>query len=173
MTQLNYFDFFNLPQQYDLDIDVLEQAYFKAQAEYHPDRQRHQPVPKALQAALINDAYETLKSPTKRAFYLLSLHGLVTPLKEEFTVHDPDLLQEIFAFREQMMDEPTLVKVQHLSRDLQQRMQLCSQDLRDAFKNHDWIMAQKHAIKLHYYTKLYSDIKQWQRKHDHGSSPNT
>jgi molecular chaperone HscB len=80
LASLNFFEIFSLPASFQVDVSSLEAQYRKLQAEYHPDRfscaadsERVQ----ALQlASLINDAYETLKSPLKRAAYLLSLTGV-------------------------------------------------------------------------------------------------
>ncbi|MEK9649239.1 MAG: Fe-S protein assembly co-chaperone HscB [Gammaproteobacteria bacterium] len=80
LASLNFFEIFSLPASFQVDVSSLEAQYRKLQAEYHPDRfscaadsERVQ----ALQlASLINDAYETLKSPLKRAAYLLTLNGV-------------------------------------------------------------------------------------------------
>lgn len=59
---------------------MLDQQYKKLQAEFHPDRFAGADDGKRLQAlqqtSMVNDAYDTLKSPLKRAAYLLKSQGV-------------------------------------------------------------------------------------------------
>jgi molecular chaperone HscB len=64
---INYFDVFNLPIQFDVDMDKLSAHYRELQRTIHPDkyvnasdRDRRLAIEKATQ---INDAFETLKNP--------------------------------------------------------------------------------------------------------------
>lgn len=51
-------------------------------------------------AAQLNDAYQTLKSPSRRAHYLLGLRGESLPL--EATVQDPEFLLRQMMLREEL-----------------------------------------------------------------------
>ena len=78
-SQKNFFQLFNLPEQFKLDKQQLDSAYRALQTQVHPDRyatdsdgQRRL----ALQwSTLVNEAYTTLKQPLKRADYLCKLKG--------------------------------------------------------------------------------------------------
>ncbi|MDZ4098828.1 MAG: Fe-S protein assembly co-chaperone HscB [Methylophilaceae bacterium] len=81
LTQ-NHFELFNLPVQFAINMDTLEQHYRQVQSEVHPDRfaagsgaERLKSMQLATQA---NEAYQTLKNPTARARYLLHLQGVDT-----------------------------------------------------------------------------------------------
>lgn len=78
----NYFQLFEIDESFQLDTASIEQTYRKLQREYHPDRYAHedeQTQLRAVQAAThINEAFQTLKSPVRRAQYLLSLRGVET-----------------------------------------------------------------------------------------------
>ena len=67
----NYFQLFNLPESYNLDSRKLVAEYHKLQLEFHPDKYSNSPESEKMSAlssaSYINDAYETLKSPLKRA----------------------------------------------------------------------------------------------------------
>jgi molecular chaperone HscB len=54
------------------------------------------------QSASLNEAYQTLKNPPKRARYLLALGGHELPL--EVTVHDPEFLLQQMELREELED---------------------------------------------------------------------
>lgn len=76
---MNHFELFGLPQGFPLDAAALADTYRRLQAQFHPDRFAAAPEGERLiavtRAAQINEAYATLKSPLRRAEYLLSLHG--------------------------------------------------------------------------------------------------
>ncbi len=75
----NHFALFDLPVRFALDRDALERAYHQVQSQVHPDRfARASDTEKrvAMQwATRANEAFQTLKSPLKRAAYLCELHG--------------------------------------------------------------------------------------------------
>ena len=101
-----HFALFELKPAFRLDLDQLAVRYRELARNVHPDRfadapEREQRV--ALErSASLNEAYQTLKSPPKRARYLLALQGDEVPL--EVTVHDPDFLMQQMQWREELED---------------------------------------------------------------------
>jgi len=84
----NYFELFNLPEKFQIDSLKLQKNYRTIQKEIHPDRfatsTENEKTQSMIKSTQVNDAYQTLKSPTKRAKYILSLHRSVekiTPIK--------------------------------------------------------------------------------------------
>ena len=77
MTQ-NYFELFNLPEKFQIDLEMLQENYRAIQKEIHPDRfttsSENEKVQSMIKSTQANDGYQTLKSPIKRAKYILSLH---------------------------------------------------------------------------------------------------
>jgi molecular chaperone HscB len=67
----NYFELFNLPISFDVDIASLKEKYQDLQKVVHPDRFTSASDKERLlsvqQAASINDAFDTLKKPIARA----------------------------------------------------------------------------------------------------------
>ena len=94
MTQ-NYFELFNLPEKFQLDLEILQENYRSIQKEIHPDRfatsSENEKVQSMIKSTQINDAYQTLKSPIKRAKYILSLHKSV----EKITLPPDFLMQQM------------------------------------------------------------------------------
>lgn len=103
----NYFDLFGLPQSFRVATDTLEQEYRKLQAACHPDRvaggSDSERLDAVRQTSLVNDAYETLKSPLKRAAYLLRLAG-VNPDQHDQSQLEPGFLLEQMQLREKLED---------------------------------------------------------------------
>lgn len=98
LANRNYFEFFSLPESFQVNADTLESEYKKLQTQYHPDKFTNASDSGRVQAlqhaSLINDAYDTLKSPLKRAAYLLKLKD-IDP--EE---HNQSHLQESFLLKQ-------------------------------------------------------------------------
>jgi molecular chaperone HscB len=103
----NYFDLFGIPKQFKVDLPALEKAYLLIQQEVHPDRHATSGDAQkrvALQmATLVNTAYQTLRHPLKRGFYLCELEGL-DPKLETNTSMPTDFLMQQMAWRESMED---------------------------------------------------------------------
>ena len=79
-SRQNHFQLFGLAPSYQIDAARLEQDYRALQAQVHPDKSAHLPDAEqrlAMQrATLVNEAYQTLRNPLRRARYLLSLRGV-------------------------------------------------------------------------------------------------
>ena len=99
----NYFELFNLPEKFQIDSVRLQENYRSIQKEIHPDRfatsTENEKVQSMIKSTQVNDAYQTLKSPTKRAKYILSLHKSV----EKITL-PPDFLMQQMEWEEHLED---------------------------------------------------------------------
>jgi len=99
----NYFELFGMPVGFLLDTAELSQRYRELQKVIHPDRyaasgERSQRL--SLQGAtMVNEAYETLKDPLKRAKYLLTLNGRALDPPQQ-TLNDPAFLAQQMELRE-------------------------------------------------------------------------
>lgn len=105
----NFFEIFSLPQHFFVDESQLSEGYRQLQSEYHPDRYASASEAERLKAvqitSFINQAYDTLKSPVKRAGYMLVLGGENID-KVDQTQMSPDLLMEQMLLRESLEDLP-------------------------------------------------------------------
>lgn len=102
-SRKNHFQLFGLAQSYQIDTAQLEQQYRALQALVHPDKSAHLPDTEqrvAMQrATVVNEAYQILRSPLRRARYLLSLHG-VDIQEENNTVMPLEFLMAQMEWRE-------------------------------------------------------------------------
>ncbi len=101
-----HFALFDLSPAFDLDLEQLAARYRELARQVHPDRfadASEQEQRQALErSANLNEAFQTLKSPTRRARYLLTLQGHEVPL--EATVQDPEFLLQQMHWREELED---------------------------------------------------------------------
>ena len=101
----NHFELFGLPARFAADAAALEARYHELQREVHPDRFAAAPdaarrVSMQL-ATRVNEAYQTLKSPLRRAVYMLQLRG-VDPELETNTAMPSEFLVEQISWRERI-----------------------------------------------------------------------
>lgn len=105
----DHFALLGLPRAYGVDEGKLERAYLKASRLVHPDYFGAAPRAEQEQAmrhaALLNDAYQTLKDPVRRSEYLLRLLGGKTSTQDRTT--PPCFLAEMLELREEC-DDPEL-----------------------------------------------------------------
>ena len=105
--QANDFELFGLPQQYALDRAQLDNTWKAMQREAHPDRFAAEGAAAqrvAMQWSVrINEAYQRLKDPLKRAAYLCELRG-VPVQAESNTAMPPAFLIQQMEWRETLED---------------------------------------------------------------------
>jgi molecular chaperone HscB len=101
--QSSDFDLFGLPERFAQDRAAIDARWKELQREAHPDKFAAQ-GPAAQRVAMqwsvrINEAYQRLKDPLKRAAYLCELRG--APVNaEDNTAMPADFLMEQMAWRE-------------------------------------------------------------------------
>jgi molecular chaperone HscB len=95
----DYFRFFGLNQQFNIDLPALDQAYLAIQKEVHPDRHARGSEAEqrmAMQmATLANTAYQTLKNPIQRGLYLCQLHGVDANLETNTSMPAAFLMKQM------------------------------------------------------------------------------
>lgn len=159
MTQ-NFFETFNLPVLFNIDIDMLNHQYRTLQKTIHPDRfvnatdaEKKQSLQKSTQ---INDAYQVLKDPIKRASHIISLHQV---LKEN--ILPPDFLMQQMEWEEEFETINDLEQVQLFSDKIdgekKMLMDLLAMDLDE---KKDWESATNIIGKLKFITNLFLRIQQ-------------
>lgn len=117
----NHFELFNLPLEFALDTAQIDAAYREVQNKVHPDKfvsasDAEKRV--AMQwATRANEAYQILKSPFRRAAYLVELHGIDLQVESNTAMPRAFLMQQM-EWRE-LLDEarsqrdlPTLEKLE-------------------------------------------------------------
>ncbi len=163
--QKNHFDLFGLAQSFRTDIAQLEQQYRALQTLVHPDKSAHLPDAEqrlAMQrATLVNEAYQTLRNPLRRARYLLSLHGVDTQ-EETNTAMPPDFLMAQMEWREAIAEAQQardIAALDELAARLQHETHALEDGLADRIdteKNH--AAAAELVRKLRFMEKLAEEI---------------
>lgn len=103
MAMLSAFELFGLPEQFAIDLDALAKTHERAILKVHPDRFAGRPAAERRVAeqwsARINESYDILKDPVKRASLLCERAGF--PVGAETNTRMPaDFLMEQMGWRE-------------------------------------------------------------------------
>ena len=168
---MDYFTLFGLPLRYDVDGSLLASRYQNLQRQFHPDRFASHPERERLmalqQAATINEAYQSLKHPLKRAEYMLSLHGFDLG-NEQHTLRDNAFLMEQLELREELdaierqpdAESALAVFAERLNNTFKQRSAQMVQEL----DSQQWSQAADTVRKLRFLDKLQQQVEQLEER---------
>lgn len=165
MLHQTFFELFGLPAVFNIDLNQLDQAFRRLQAEVHPDRfvaatdtERRQSLQWATHA---NEAYQTLKGPLSRARYLLQLHGIDTQ-EESNTAMPADFLMQQMEWREaieEATDAGDVDALDVLSRELRQEARTLQNSLSALLDERgDYLSASDTVRKLRFLDKVQAEI---------------
>ncbi|MCB1692412.1 MAG: Fe-S protein assembly co-chaperone HscB [Pseudomonadales bacterium] len=156
----NYFEIFQLPVAFDVDLTTLGDRYRKAQGSVHPDKfagasERDKRL-SVQWATRINEAYGTLKSPLSRAVYLLTLSGVDMSAKANAPV-DPGFLMEQMELREDLdaieEGDDALERLDVFKRRVDEILAGLEQEFASTWQN-DLDAAEQSVLKMQFITKL-------------------
>ncbi|HSW49489.1 MAG TPA: Fe-S protein assembly co-chaperone HscB, partial [Bryobacteraceae bacterium] len=95
----DYYRFFGLDRRLSIDAGGLQKRYYSLSRLVHPDRfQNGTPNERRFSldaAAILNDAYRTLRDPVARAEYVLKEEGIEAADRKSKRV-PPELIEEVF-----------------------------------------------------------------------------
>jgi molecular chaperone HscB len=114
------FELFQLPVQFDQQRSLIDARWKDLQCEAHPDKFAAQGATAqrlAMQWSVrINEAYQRLKDPLKRASYLCELHGAHINA-ENNTAMPPAFLIQQMEWREALEDATTLAQLETIAEE--------------------------------------------------------
>ena len=121
--QSDDFALFGVPQRFAQERSALDARWKELQREVHPDRFAAQDAAAqrvAMQWSVrINEAYQRLKDPLRRAAYLCELHG--APIRaEDNTAMPAEFLMQQMQWREDLEDADSAAAVDALEAQVQQ-----------------------------------------------------
>jgi len=162
----NYFEILGLPVSFDIDQAQLTERYRDLQKQVHPDRHSHQSDREQRLAvqytAYLNEALTTLKSPLKRAQYLLSLQGIDT-LSDSRTQLDPMFLMEQMELRERVADatdhDDPEAELEQLEALVDAELKQLQSAFVKAWEGQQLAQAEVLVRKMQFASKLQSDIE--------------
>ena len=165
---MHYFELFQLPVHFSVDLSHLENNYFELQQRFHPDRFAGRAESEKLlavkQSSIVNDAYAILKNPLKRAEYILKLQDILVN-HDSRDAHSPSpmLLMEMMELRERLAECDSPKARASFCDDVAQLIADTLQAVSDAFDNEDYPLAADLTTKLQYLYKTNGEAKRLAR----------
>jgi molecular chaperone HscB len=158
------FTLFGLPERFTLDGAQLDRCWRELQTEVHPDRFAAQGAAAqriAMQWSVrVNQAYQRLKDPLKRAAYLCERRGMPIDAERNTSMPREFLLQQM-AWREALDEAGDGTAVQALAEQVGQHEQVLLgrlQELIDA--RNDMAAAAAQVRALMFVARFRQDIEQ-------------
>ncbi|KAB0790937.1 hypothetical protein PPYR_02737 [Photinus pyralis] len=152
----NYFNLFNIEENYEVNQPLLTRKYRQLQAVLHPDRFSHKSQTEkdisADYSALVNNAYGTLQKPLERGIYMLHLHG--ERIDESDRGTDPNFLMEIMQLNEEIEEAQTADELRHLNKKSKEKLDCITQKLATCFRDNNFQAAKELIIQLKYYSSV-------------------
>lgn len=161
--QSDDFELFGLPRRFAQERSLIDARWRQLQRQAHPDRFATQ-GPAAQRAAMqwsvrINEAYQRLKDPLRRAAWLCELHG--APIGEhDNTAMPADFLLLQMQWREALEQAQTGAELQALEDQMQQAHDAAlTECARLLDQQQDWAGAARQVRSLMFIARFASDIE--------------
>ena len=162
----NFFALFEQPLQFDVSQSHLDQRLRALQKRYHPDNVS-QDMSDSVQAkydseqasAMINKAYQTLRSPDTRAAYLLDTAGQAASV--ETSIADLDFLDDAMDMRialDEAINTHNLSALHVLRPQIASRLETQADKFNTAYEQQQWLTAVDATQKLKFLVKLDADL---------------
>jgi len=145
----NYFEIFNIAQEYYIDLDDLESKYLKLIKTVHPDnfiKNKNLHLAALKKTSLLNDAYRILKNNILRAEHLLSLHNVDI---KTHSFNDLEFLTKQLDYEEKLQDDAKCALG-----SVKQDFKMYEQDLSIHLKNKEFKLALLNLYKMQMTFKL-------------------
>jgi molecular chaperone HscB len=133
--QANDFELFGLPMGFAVSREAVDARWKELQREAHPDKFAAQGAAAqrlAMQWSVrINEAYQRLKDPVKRAAYLCELHGAPVQAENNTAMPAAFLMQQM-EWREALDETHTEAALEALLAEVQKARAQCLAELAQA-----------------------------------------
>lgn len=169
--QMDYFALFGLQPSFLIDSKALAATYRTLAKVVHPDRFASESAAKQREAvahaARLNDAFQTLKSPTQRALYLLRQQA---DLPEETTIQDSEFLFQQMEWREQLetlQEQADYAAIDRFVAELKQARDAIDTAFAECVQDpQQRIQAERLARRMQFLDKMFYEVRQLEERLD-------
>lgn len=162
----NPFALFDLPVQFQVDINLLSERYLALQKSLHPDNfSAHSAQEQRLavqKSAEINDALHILKDPLLRAEAIIQYHTNEQQNIEKKSTRDMAFLMQQLEWREtleRIENTKDEVKLAVFIQDIEHQQKIILQQLEQALEQQQWTEALVINDKFRFIKKLLVEIE--------------
>ena len=161
--QSDDFELFGVPRRFAQERSALDARWKELQREAHPDRHAASGAAAQRQAmqwsVRINEAYQRIKDPMRRAAYLCELHG--APIRaEDNTAMPGDFLMQQMEWREALEEADSLAQVEALEDQVRQARRVALERCADLIdEQQDFAGAARQVRALMFIARFALDIE--------------
>ncbi|HCE29002.1 MAG TPA: Fe-S protein assembly co-chaperone HscB [Comamonadaceae bacterium] len=161
--QSDDFELFGVPRRFAQERSALDARWKELQREAHPDRHAASGGAAQRQAmqwsVRINEAYQRIKDPMRRAAYLCELHG--APIRaEDNTAMPGDFLMQQMEWREALEEADSLAQVEALEDQVRQARRVALERCADLIdQQQDFAGAARQVRALMFIARFALDIE--------------
>ena len=161
--QSDDFELFGVPRRFAQERSALDARWKELQREAHPDRHAASGGAAQRQAmqwsVRINEAYQRIKDPMRRAAYLCELHG--APIRaEDNTAMPGDFLMQQMEWREALEEADSLAQVEALEDQVRQARRVALERCADLIdEQQDFAGAARQVRALMFIARFALDIE--------------
>lgn len=170
-TSVDYFALFGLQPSFVINDKELAATYRELAREIHPDRfvsasaaEQREAVERAAQ---LNDAFQTLKSPTQRALYLLRQQA---ELPEEATIQDAEFLFQQMEWRERLealQEQGSFEALELFAEELRQARKIIDDGFASSVEDPEQrVQAERLARRMQFLDKMFYEVRQLEERLD-------
>lgn len=166
----NYFSLFSLTESFDIDQSFLKTQYRNLQNKFHPDKFVNAGDKERLHAlqmaSLVNEAFDTLKSPVTRIAYIIQERGIdpetniQAHLGEKFLLGQMELRDEL----EDILEQENLDKLDALKKRVLEQKNSYISDAQKLYINDQITDLKPIYNKLQFVDKLLQEIDSAEEK---------
>lgn len=156
MSDVTYFDLLDLPRRFDLSAEVLEEKYLSKQQQLHPDVAGAQST---KEASLVSQAYEVLKDPVQRSFYLLKLSGYDAGDMASYIMSDQDVLEHVMEVQELIALSQDYDEMLELRVEVEKQLDTLLMLIEHAFSVEQYDQMLEYTCQYQYHKKLVDDLR--------------
>lgn len=161
----DFFQLFDVPVSFDVDMDLVHQRYMDLQKAVHPDKfvnaSAQEKRISMQHTSRINEAVNTLKQPVDRALYLLKLKGMDINFENETTM-DASFLMEQMEMREALSEvrekEDPLAELDRVGADIKVKTEEMMNDFSSCYEKDRLDEARELIRKMQFMQKAKKEI---------------
>ena len=165
VSSTSYFELFQIPASYDVDLNVLQHRYRELQKRVHPDKYASgSPQERRIsmqQTSLINQALHTLKHPVERAVYLMQLKqpdystGNQSTMDAAFLMEQMEMREKLHVVRD--LEDP-ITELEKMLNDVQSTLDQYAVEFSRAYEVDALDDAKEAVRKLQFLYKAKTEI---------------
>ncbi len=168
MSEITHFARLNLPQIFKQNSAEIEKNYLQQQLNGHPDlfvgKSIQEQNVALSQNMLLNEAFQIIKDPSKRATYLLSLAGInLDEGKQNAVKPSQEILIEQMEKRENLQESDSLNEISDLEKKCLAEIAYLVQNLEENFNDESQKTIEM-VMRLKYENKFLEEIRKKKRR---------